>query len=236
MGNIGNIPCHIGIIPDGNRRWALKRGLPAWFGHIRGYEVAKAITNEAWKLGVKVLTFYGLSRENCLKRPESELRHIYGILVKAVKELLEDARVRNGYVRLLFVGDFSLLPSNVVSRLLEANKRTALNGPYTLVVGTCYGGRWEIIDLVKKVARGEITIGVEDVSEEDIRKLLVLGSLPEPDLIIRSGGEYRVSGFLLYHIAYSEFYFTNTLWPDFTIEEFHRAIEWYAGRNRRFGA
>ncbi len=230
------IPYHVGIIPDGNRRWALKKGLPTWFGHIRGYEVAKTIANEAWKLGIKVLTFYGLSRENCLKRPKEELRYIHRILIKAVKELLEDNRVRGGRVRLLFTGDFNLLPDSIASKLLEANRQTALNGPFTLVVGTCYGGKWEIIDLVKRIVRGEVSIKAEDIDEENVRKLLVLGDLPEPDLIIRSGGEYRISGFLLYHIAYSELYFTDTLWPDFTIDEFHRAIEWYASRNRRFGA
>jgi len=224
----GRLPRHVAIIPDGNRRWARLRGLPAWAGHLRGYEAAKATLNRLWGLGVNVVSFYALSRENCLRRPREELGRIHGLLEQAVDELLGDPRVRGGRVRLFFAGDLGLLPAGLQARLREANRATRSNGPDVLVVATCYSGEWEILEALRRAAaRGE--------EPGDARSLLPLGWLPEPDLLIRTGGERRLSGFLLPHLSYTELYFTDTLWPDFGGEELCMALTDYQRRQRRFG-
>ncbi len=231
------LPVHVAFIPDGNRRWARRRGLPPWEGHSRGYQVAKGVLNRLWELGVRYVTFYGLSRENCLRRPREELDRIHGLLGLAVEELLSDPRVREGRVRLYFAGDTSLLPRWLREKMREANESTRGNGPHVVTVGVCYGGRWEVVEaakrLLEKAARGEPLDGL--LTEEGLRSLMPLGWLPEPDLIIRTGGELRLSGFLLYHAAYSELYFTETLWPDFSPGELCRALHSYQRRERRFG-
>jgi len=223
----GGLPEHVAIIPDGNRRWARLRGLPTWAGHLRGYEVAKRVLNRLWSIGVRVVSFYALSRENCLKRPPEELERIHGLLERAVEELLDDPRVRSGRVRLFFVGDLGLLPDGLRWRLQEANKTTMGNRPDVLVVAVCYSGEWEIGEAVRAAARlGRV---------EEPRRLLPLGWLPEPDLLVRTGGEKRLSGFLLPHLSYTELYFTDTLWPDFGDEELCMALTDFQRRQRRFG-
>ncbi len=231
------LPRHVAFIPDGNRRWARRRGLPPWEGHRRGYQVAREVLNALWGLGVPYVTFYGLSRENCLRRPREELERIHGLLGLAVEELLGDPRVRGGSVRLYFVGDTSLLPAWLREKIAEANEATSSNGPNVVTVGVCYGGRWEVVEAARRLlekARGGEPTG-ELLTEEGLRRLMPLGWLPEPDLVIRTGGELRLSGFLLYHAAYSELYFTETLWPDFSPGELCRALHSYQRRERRFG-
>jgi tritrans,polycis-undecaprenyl-diphosphate synthase [geranylgeranyl-diphosphate specific] len=227
----GRLPSHVAIIPDGNRRWARRRGLPVYVGHAVGYRVARRTLDMLWELGVRYVTFYALSRENCVRRPPEEREHIYKLLARAADDLEADERVRSGRVRVLFVGDFSLLPGWLASRLEELNASTVGNGPFTLAVAACYGGRWEIVEAARlAAAKGLVGIG-----EEEFRKLLPLGQLPEPDLLIRTGGELRVSNFLLYHIAYTEFYFTRRLWPDFDEAELLKALISFQRRERRFG-
>ncbi len=232
------IPQHVAIIPDGNRRWARQRGLPGWAGHLKGYEVARRVLNALWELGVRAVTFYALSYENCLRRPAEELEKLHKLLGIAVSDLLEDKRVIDGKVRVLFVGDFELLPKDLAKKLEHINNATRSNGPFTLAVGVCYSGRREIVSallkLLEEVCKSEKNI--RKLNEEILRSYMPLGTLPEPDLIIRTGGERRLSNFILYHAAYSELYFTETLWPDFTVEELLRALEWFSSRERRFGA
>ena len=223
----GRMPEHVAIIPDGNRRWARRRGLPPAVGHARGYQVAKKTLDLLWSLGVKNVTFYALSRENCLYRSREELENIHRLLGRAVEELLHDRRVENGQTRVFFGGDMSLLPAWLVERVEEINRATADNGPYTLTIAVCYSGHWEIEDAIRRSCRdGEIG---------NIRGSMVFGWLPEPDLLIRTGGEMRLSGFLLYHIAYTELYFTRRLWPEFDEAELYRALLSFQRRERRFG-
>ena len=225
------LPAHVAIIPDGNRRWARRRGLPVYVGHAVGYRVAKRALDLLWELGVRYVTFYALSRENCLRRPRDEREHIYKLLVRAADDLEADERVRSGRVRVWFAGDFSLLPGWLASRLEELNSKTVGNSPYVLTIATCYGGRWEVVEAARLAAAK----GLTGVDEEGFRKLLPLGWLPEPDLLIRTGGELRISNFLLYHIAYTELYFTRRLWPDFDEAELLKALISFQGRERRFG-
>ncbi|ABM80930.1 polyprenyl diphosphate synthase [Hyperthermus butylicus] len=227
----GRLPRHIAIIPDGNRRWARKQGLPVYAGHAAGYRVARRTLDLLWELGVDYVTFYALSRENCLRRPLEEREHLYKLLLRAIDDLLTDPRVVNGSVRVYFVGDFTLLPGQLAERLEEVNAATATNGPNVLTIATCYGGRWEVLETLRSLA----TKGFVPNDEEELRKLMPLGLLPEPDLLIRTGGELRLSGFLLYHVAYTELYFTRRLWPEFDEFELLRALRSYQMRERRFG-
>jgi tritrans,polycis-undecaprenyl-diphosphate synthase [geranylgeranyl-diphosphate specific] len=231
------LPSHVAIIPDGNRRWARRRGMPSSMGHYRGYKVAKQVLDRLWDLGINYVTFYALSRENCLRRPREELEAIYRLLSMAIDDLFADDRVRSGEVRVYFVGDFSLLPNWLREKIYSINEATMRNGPYVLNVATCYGGRWEIVatvnNIINSLAKGNNTTNW--LEEDSFRKLMPLGQFPEPDLLIRTGGEIRLSGFLLYHVAYTELYFTKKLWPDFDEVELYKAILSYQSRERRFG-
>lgn len=229
------IPQHVAIIPDGNRRWARHNGLTVYEGHWEGYERGKEIVNALWDIGVKYVTFYSLSRENCMRRSREELENLFKLLSTAVDELLEDKRVATGYVRLFFVGDFSLLPSWIRAKIIDASNRTLNNGPYVFTLAVCYNGQWEIVETVRELLLRCDAIHVKNIDEEYLRRLLPLGWLPEPELVIRTGGEHRLSGFLLYHIAYSELYFSNKLWPDFSVEDLCEAICSFQKRERRFG-
>jgi len=225
------LPVHVAIIPDGNRRWARQHKLPPHMGHYQGYKVAKRTLDLLWEIGVKYVTFYALSRENCVRRPRQELSAIHRLLSHAIDELLADRRVRSGDVRVYFVGDFSLLPDWLVNRINYINEATYNNSPNVLAIATCYSGRWEIVETVNRAVKAQAAI----LDENELRKLMPLGWLPEPDLLIRTGGEIRLSGFLLYHIAYTELYFTKRLWPDFDEAELYKAIISYQRRERRFG-
>ncbi|KSW12388.1 UDP pyrophosphate synthetase [Pyrodictium occultum] len=222
------LPHHVAIIPDGNRRWARRRGLPAVAGHLRGYQVARRTLDLLWSLGVRHVTFYGLSRENCLYRPREELENLHRLLGRAVEELARDKRVESGRTRVFFGGDLSLLPGWLVESMEWINSSTKGNAPYTLAVAVCYSGRWEVEEAARRLCR-------EAGAWEGLRKAMVFGWLPEPDLLIRTGGELRLSGFLLYHVAYTEFYFTRRLWPAFDEAELYRALLSFQRRERRFG-
>ncbi len=226
---VSRIPGHVAIIPDGNRRWARRRGLPVWVGHYRGYLVMKRTLNRLWDLGVSHITIYALSRENCLRRPRDELEKLFVILEQAYRELERDPRVEKGEVHVMTVGDFTLVPRRLVEVAEELESATR-GAPRRLNICLCYGGRWEIVEAVKRL----IAEGVEP-SEEALDKLMPLSS-PPPDLVIRTGGELRLSNFLLWHIAYSELYFTKRLWPDFDDYELIKALLSFSKRARRFGA
>ncbi len=225
------IPSHVAIIPDGNRRWARKRGLRSWEGHVAGYLRMRRILDYLWDLGVRVVTVYAMSYENCVHRPLEERKHLYGLLVKAVDDILSDRRVAGGQVRVRPVGELDLLPRLVKEKLVSLMTATARNQPYTLNVGVCYSGRWELVEAVKRA----VEENVYPSSFGDVASLMPLGDVPEPDLVIRTGGEKRISNFLLWHIAYSELYFTEKLWPDFDELELVKALLDYQSRDRRFG-
>lgn len=226
------IPEHIAIIMDGNGRWAKAQGLPRTAGHQQGVEIVKKITEEATRLGVKYLTLYTFSTENW-NRPAAEVAALMGLIL----DHLEEEIFMKNNVRFRVIGDQSRLPESVQKRLDECMERTAQNDKMTMVIALSYSSRWEITQAVKNIAQevqeGKLSAG--EVSEEVICKHLNTNFMPDPDLLIRTGGELRISNYLLWQCAYTELYFCNTFWPDFDEEEFCKAIVDYQSRERRFG-
>ena len=227
----GRIPKHAGIIMDGNGRWAESRGLPRVEGHRRGVERTKEVVEVAAELGLKVLTLYAFSTENWL-RPNSEVTTLMKLLELYLKRELGNL-VKNNVV-FKTIGDIWRLPEEIQNVIRETEEKTSLNKGMVLVAAWSYSGRNEILRAVKKVLCAGIK--PEDLTEEIFSSYLDTAALPSPDLIIRTGGEMRISNFLIWQGAYSELYFTDTLWPDFTKDEFLFAIQDYQRRERRFGA
>jgi undecaprenyl diphosphate synthase len=226
-----NMPAHVGVIMDGNGRWALARGLPRVEGHRRGAERAMEIIRAASEIGIQTLTLYTFSLENW-QRPESEVSLLMKLLVTYLKKEVREL-VRGG-IRFRTIGETWKLPQGIQSLLRDAEQKTSANTGMTLVSALSYGGRDEILRAVKKaVASG---LPAEDITEEYFSSLLDTAGLPQPDLIIRTSGEKRISNFLLWQSAYSELYFTDVLWPDFTREELTNAVLDYRMRERRFGS
>jgi undecaprenyl diphosphate synthase len=224
-------PAHVGIIMDGNGRWAEMRGLPRIEGHRRGAERAKQIVSAASNLGVKALTLYTFSIENW-QRPTDEVSMLMKILETYLRKYLED--LLNENIRFKAVGETWRLPENIKTLIKDTEERTSRNTGMVLISALSYGGRNDIIRAVRKA----MSLGMEPegITEESFSALLDTAGLPPVDLIIRTSGEIRISNFLLWESAYAELYFTNTHWPDFSEEEFFRAIEDYRVRERRFGA
>jgi undecaprenyl diphosphate synthase len=221
-----NIPQHIAIIMDGNGRWATERGKIRSYGHQAGVDTVRRITAECTRLGVKFLTLYTFSTENW-NRPADEIAALMGLVITS----LEDEMFMKNNVRLRVIGDFKRLPVEVQEKLNGMMERTAKNDSMTMVIALSYSSRWEITEATKQL----IAEGNTNITEEDISKHLQTNFMPDPDLLIRTGGELRISNYLLWQIAYSELYFCNTYWPDFTEEELYKAIESYQNRQRRFG-
>ena len=221
-----NIPQHIAIIMDGNGRWATERGKIRSYGHQAGVDTVRRITAECTRLGVKFLTLYTFSTENW-NRPADEIAALMGLVITS----LEDEMFMKNNVRLRVIGDFKRLPVEVQEKLNGMMERTAKNDSMTMVIALSYSSRWEITEATKQL----IAEGNANITEEDISKHLQTNFMPDPDLLIRTGGELRISNYLLWQIAYSELYFCNTYWPDFTEEELYKAIESYQNRQRRFG-
>ncbi len=219
---------------DGNGRWAKERNLPRVEGHRKGSEVVRKIVEASRKSGIKILTLYTFSEENW-SRPKDEV----GALMSLLTEFLhtELPKMMDERVRLCAIGRFSLLPDIVREVLLETVKLTKDNKGMTLVLALSYSGRGEIVDAVKEIARlaADKKVTSEQIDEDMIAGHLYTRSLPDPDLLIRTSGEMRISNFLLFQAAYTELYFTRTLWPDFTQEEFLSALRDYSGRERRYG-
>jgi len=214
---------------DGNGRWAKKRGLPRKEGHRRGAETARKITRAAGRMEISFLTLYALSTEN-LYRPQAEL----DALMNLMRHYLEDEvpELIKNRIRLRIIGDRSVLPKDVRKKILISEEETALSYDMTLVLALGYGGRDDIIRAVKKIAReGKI----EDLTEKRLSAALDTGDMPDPDLVIRTGGDHRLSNFLTWQTTYSELYFTKTLWPDFSPAHLKRAVESFHKRQRRFG-
>jgi len=216
---------------DGNRRWAKKRGLTATEGHEAGVEALKNIVDHCEKLGIKTLTIYTLSTENWRKRAKKEVRGIFNLLIRLVKEKKEDYKKRG--IKVAALGDITQFPERVRKAIEEITKIVIKNETLRVNLALNYGGRDEIVRAVKKiVAEG---LKPEEITEEVLAAHLYTNDLPDPDLIIRPGGEKRLSNFLLWQMSYSEIYFTEVLWPDFTPAELDKALEDYVRRQRRFG-
>ena len=227
-----NIPQHIAIIMDGNGRWAAERGKPRSYGHQAGVDAVRRITSECTRLGVKFLTLYTFSTENW-NRPATEVAALMGLVLSS----LEDEIFMKNNVRFQVIGDIKRLPIEVQEKLQGTMDHTANNSAMTMVVALSYSSRWEITKAMHEIA-DEVKAGTllaEDITEDTISKHMVTNFMPDPELLIRTGGEQRISNYLLWQIAYSELYFCDTYWPDFNEEDLHKAIENYQMRQRRFG-
>lgn len=225
---------HIAIIMDGNGRWAKKRGLPRSVGHKKGAETVKEITRAAGEMGVKYLTLYAFSTENW-QRPAEEVETLMGLLREYLKSDLKELQ-ENG-VRIIFIGERSMLPADIVEAMRKLENETADNDKMTLCVALSYGSRQEILQAAQKIAvlakRGDIT--PEDIDAKMFSGLLYTKDIPDPDLVIRTSGEQRVSNYLLWQIAYAEFCFTDVLWPDFDRKCLEDIIKDFNARERRYG-
>lgn len=225
---------HIAIIMDGNGRWATKRGLPRSMGHKKGAEVVKEIVRAAGEEGVKFLTLYAFSTENW-QRSEDEVRTLMGLLRQYLKSDLQELQKNN--VRIKFIGECDMLEADIVSAMRKLEIDTAQNDGLTLCIALSYGSRQEIVNAVKKTAalvkKGDIS--VDDIDIKMFSDMLYTKSIPDPDLLIRTSGEQRISNYLLWQIAYTELYFTKTLWPDFNKTELAAIIKDYKSRERRYG-
>ena len=227
--DMNRIPEHIAIIMDGNGRWAAERGKERSFGHQAGVDAVRCITSECTRLGVKYLTLYTFSTENW-NRPSDEIAALMGLVLSS----LEDEIFMKNNVRFRVIGDTKRLPDVVQQKLRETEEHTAKNDAMTMVVALSYSSRWEITEAVKQIVN-EVHDMDEDITEETISQHLATNFMPDPDLLIRTGGELRISNYLLWQIAYSELYFCDTYWPDFSEKDLHLAIESYQNRQRRFG-
>lgn len=227
-----NVPRHIAIIMDGNGRWAAERGKPRSFGHQAGVDTVRRITSECTRLGVRYLTLYTFSTENW-NRPAGEVAALMGLVLSS----LEDEIFMKNNVRFRVIGDIGRLPEEVRRKLAETEEHTAGNTAMTMVVALSYSARWEITRAVRNIAGrvAEKALSPDDIDEDMVSENLVTSFMPDPDLLIRTGGEVRVSNYLLWQIAYSELYFCDTYWPDFSEDDLHKAIISYQGRQRRFG-
>ncbi len=226
------IPQHIAIIMDGNGRWATERNKPRSYGHQAGVDTVRRITSECTRLGVKYLTLYTFSTENW-NRPSDEIAALMGLVLTS----LEDEIFMKNNVRFQVIGDIDRLPAAVADKLRETIEHTANNDTMTMVVALSYSARWELTEATKQIAakvqKGELSI--DDIDENAINNCLCTSFMPDPDLLIRTGGEFRISNYLLWQLAYSELYFCDTYWPDFSEADLHKAIADYQGRQRRFG-
>ena len=243
---LDKIPKHIAIIMDGNGRWATQRGKDRSFGHQAGVESVHKITSECTRLGVKWLTLYTFSTENW-NRPTDEINALMGLVLTS----LEDEIFMKNNVRFRVIGDLKRLPDEVQEKLQQTMKRTEKNDSMTLVAALSYSSRWEITEAVRQIV-GEVNdmrelpgnilknlrtggIRQEDITEEFVSRHMQTNFMPDPDLLIRTGGEVRISNYLLWQIAYSELYFCDTYWPDFSETDLQQAIASFQSRQRRFG-
>jgi undecaprenyl diphosphate synthase len=230
----GEIPRHVAIIMDGNGRWAKKRGMPRIAGHSEGVESVRDTVEACGQLGIRYLTLYAFSTENW-KRPKEEVSLLMRLLLKALKD--ETDRLHTNNVRLQAIGEISALPQEVQNELLEDIQKTKENTGLTLILALSYSGRWDLARavrrIVQEVAQGRLR--EDDVSETLIASYLSTAGIPEPDLLIRTSGEFRISNFLLWQLAYTEIFITPKYWPAFRREELYAAIRDYQKRERRFG-
>ncbi len=230
----GEIPVHVAIIMDGNGRWAKSKGLSRVFGHNEGVNSARDIVEASGQLGVKYLTLYTFSTENW-KRPRTEVTLLMKLLIRSIRD--ETDRLHQNDVRLIATGDLESLPDKVLKELMDAMDKTKGNKLMTLNLALSYSGRWDILNAVRKIIQEQNTSGIDlkTFSEKDFAGYLAMKDIPDPDLMIRTGGEFRISNFLLWQLAYSEIYIDNSYWPDFKRNQYYKAISEYQKRERRFG-
>ncbi|MCC7400986.1 MAG: isoprenyl transferase [Chitinophagaceae bacterium] len=228
------LPRHIAIIMDGNGRWAKEHGQDRLFGHVHGVESVRNIVEGCVELGIEYLTLYAFSTENW-DRPEYEVVGLMELLVNTIRDEAETLNKNN--IKLHVIGDMSMLPEYARNELKEALDITSENTGLNLIMALSYSGRWELLNAVKNIAyevkKGKMEI--ENIDQDTLQQYLCTSGFPDPELMIRTSGEYRISNFLLYQLAYAELYFTNVRWPDFRKENLYEAILDFQGRERRFG-
>lgn len=229
-----SIPQHVAIIMDGNGRWAKAQGLKRFVGHQYGLESVRSSINTAAELGIKYLTLYAFSTENW-SRPQSEVELLMGLMIDAVQK--EKADLIKNNVRIRLIGQVERLPQKTRAKILQLQQDTAHCSGITVFLALSYSSRQEITDAVRKIAKQvkEGSLTLDEITETTIEQSLYAADIPNPDLLIRTSGEQRISNFLLWQIAYSELYFASCNWPDFNRKEFLKAIEAYAQRERRYG-
>ena len=228
--NKNNLPKHIAITMDGNGRWAKSKGKLRIFGHNNGVKAVRDTVEAAAEIGIEFLTLYAFSTENW-NRPSKEVNALMTLLVSAINK--ETKTLMDNNIKLSTIGDTNSLPSKAKKELAEAIDKTKDNTRMTLVLALSYSGRWDILNAVNEITNKGV--GNEKITEEQFQQYLSTKSVPDPELLIRTSGEYRISNFLLWQIAYSELYFTDTLWPDFRRANLEKAILDYQSRERRFG-
>jgi undecaprenyl diphosphate synthase len=228
------IPRHVAIIMDGNGRWAAKRFLPRTAGHIRGVQAVRRIVEACSERGVEYLTLFAFSSENW-RRPKEEVSLLMRLFIQTLEK--EVAKLEKRGVRLRIVGDLSAFEPQLQDMIKAAERRTAHNSELNLTIAANYGGRWDILQAMRHLLldRPELAETPEHISEHLLNSYLSMAFAPEPDLFIRTGGEQRISNYLIWQLAYTELYFTDAYWPDFGSEELDVAFEWYRTRERRFG-
>jgi len=238
----GPKPKHVAIIPDGNRRWAKYLGKQAIFGHEVGYEKLKEVLEWLWDLGIKAVTIYAMSYENCVKRPPEEKQHLFDLLRKGIRELIEGDEVRRRGIKVKFIGRLDIVPEELVNEMRRLEDLSKTYTDHYLNIAVCYGGRQEIVTAVRELVNDALKgkLSVESIDEDTFRKYLGtshmdIDGVSDPDLVIRTSGELRVSNFLLWQIAYSELYFCEAYWPEFRKIDLWRAVRSYQQRERRFG-
>jgi len=229
-----NVPRHVAIIMDGNGRWAKKRFLPRYAGHPAGVESVRQAVQLCTDLGIEVLTLFAFSSENW-RRPAQEVNLLMELFIKVLDQETDKLHRRN--VRLKIIGDRSAFSSKLQDYITRSESLTKDNTGLQLVIAANYGGRWDIVQATQKLA-DQVQKGLlnpQDITSEHLNQMTSLANLPEPDLFIRTGGEQRISNFLLWQLAYTEFYFTDVLWPDFKRDSFKQALQSFSSRQRRFG-
>lgn len=232
--DLTNIPKHLAIIMDGNGRWAKKKGAMRIFGHRHAIQAVKDAIEGADNLGVKYLTLFSFSTENW-SRPQDEVRALMELLVKTIID--EISLMMKNNIRLISIGDVSSLPKSAYEKLLEAQRQTETNTGLTVILALSYSGQWELTQATKRIAQkvSEGKLKPEEITQQIVADHLETAGIPDPELMIRTSGEFRLSNFLLWQLAYTELYFTPVLWPDFRMEHLYAAVEDYQKRERRFG-
>ena len=229
---MNSIPHHIAIIMDGNGRWAQKRHMPRTVGHAKGAAGVRALVEFCAHKGVKYLTLFAFSTENW-SRPEEEVSTLMGLFLQYLEKELKN--LAQAGVRLQVIGDVTGFAQELQDRIAEAVKATAGNNGIVLTVAANYGGQWDIVQAVQRWQAEHPQADARDITQSQLEKYLSTAHMPDPDLLIRTGGEQRISNFLLWQVAYAELYFTEVLWPEFDTTQLGLALEWYGTRQRRFG-
>ena len=227
------LPQHVAIIMDGNRRWARQRGLPKAIGHASGAKRVRSLVEACSDRGIRFITLFAFSTENW-KRPADEVSSLMGLFLLYLQKEASDMHARG--VRLKVIGDISGFDARLQKLMTNVQAMTAGNQKITLTIAANYGGRWDMLQAVKAWQAAHPGEPIDAASDESLRSHFSTAYAPDPDLLIRTGGESRISNFMLWQMAYTELYFSDALWPDFTPEALDQALEWYAGRDRRFGA